>query len=68
MTNESFKKAFDDLFETYLSFSENAEKIIRQLKNTPNADIHRKLVKELRSLDTKRLKLLDQIVNQAKST
>ncbi len=41
---------------------------MRKLKKMPNADTRSKLVGELRSLDKKRLDLLDQIDNLAKST
>jgi hypothetical protein len=56
------------LVKVYLSLGDSAGAIIRQLKRTPNADTRSKLVAELRSLDKKRLDLLDQIDNLAKST
>ena len=68
MANDGYQKAFDGLLETYVSLDESAETIIRQLKKTANADIRSKLVQELRSLDWKRLELLDQMDNLAKST
>jgi hypothetical protein len=68
MANNEYKKAFDDQFETYLSLSESAGTIVRKLKKTPNADTRSKLVAELRNLDKKRLELLDQMDNLAKST
>ena len=68
MANNEYKKAFDDLFETYLSLSESAGTIVRNMKKTPKADVRSKLVQELRNLDKKRLELLDQIENLPKST
>ena len=68
MANDGYKKAFDDLFESYLSLSESAGTIVRQLKKTPNPETRGKLVGELRSLDEKRLELLAQMDNLAKST
>jgi len=68
MANNEYKKAFDDLFETYLSLSESAGTIVHNMKKTPKADVRSKLVQELRNLDKKRLELLDQIENLAKST
>jgi hypothetical protein len=54
--------------ETYLSLGENAETIVPQLKKTANADARAKLVREFSGWDTKRLELLDQLDNRAKST
>jgi hypothetical protein len=68
MANDGKKKAFDGLLETYHSLDDSAETIVRQLKKTPNADTRGKLVRELRNLDKKRLELLDQMDNLAKST
>ena len=68
MANESFKRAFDSLMETYLSLNDSAGPIIRNLKKPLNADTRRKLVGELRNLDMKRLELLDQMDSLAKST
>jgi hypothetical protein len=62
------KKAFNGLLETYVSLDESAETIVRQLKKTANADTRGKLIRELRNLETKRLELLDQMDNLAKST
>jgi hypothetical protein len=68
MANDEYKKAFDGLLEKYWSLSESAGTIVRNLKKTPNADIHRKLTQELRSLDKKRAELLDQMDNLSKAT
>ena len=68
MANNEYKKAFDELFETYLSLSESAGTLVRNMKKTPKADVRSKLVQELRNLDKKRLELLDQMDNLAKST
>jgi len=68
MANDAFKKAFHDLLETYLSLGNSAETTVRFLKKTPNVEIRSKLIAELRSLDKKRLELLDQMDNLGKST
>ena len=68
MANDGYKKAFNGLLETYVSLDESAETIIRQLKKTANAELRIKLVRELRNLEKKRLELLDQMDNLAKST
>jgi hypothetical protein len=68
MAIEGYKKAFEGLLETYVSLGDSAYTIVRFLKKTDNADTHSKLVAECRSLDKKRLDLLDQIDNLAKST
>ena len=67
MANDGYK-SFDGLLKIYVSLGDSAGPIIRNLKRTPNADTRSKLVRELRSLDRKRLELLDQMDNLAKST
>jgi len=67
MANDGYKKAFDSLLETYSSLADSEGTIVRRLKKTPNADIRSKLVQELRSLDRKRLEILDQVDSLAKS-
>jgi hypothetical protein len=66
MAND-WKKAFDDLLKTYLSLGDNAGTIVRNLKKA-NAGTRGKLIQELRSLDRKRLELLDQLDGLAKTT
>ena len=68
MANDGYKKAFDGLLETYVSLGDSAYTIVRFLKKTANADTRSKLVAECRSLDKKRLEILDQIDNLAKPT
>jgi di/tripeptidase len=68
MANDVFKKAFYELLETYLSLGNSTETTVRFLKKTPNVETRSKLVAELRSLDKKRLELLDQMDNLGKST
>ncbi len=68
MANDGYKKAFDGLLETYLSLHESAETIVRNLKKPLNSEVRYKLVRELRNLDKKRLELLGQMDNLAKST
>ena len=68
MVSIGYKKAFDGLLKTYVSLDESAETIVRQLKKIPNTDTRGKLIQELRNLEKKRLGLLDQMDNLAKST
>ena len=62
------KKAFNGLLETYHSLGESSVTIVRNLMRTSNHDARSKLVQELRSLDRKRLELLDQMDDLAKLT
>jgi hypothetical protein len=68
MAIEGYMKAFEGLLETYVSLGDSADTIVRFLKKTANADTRSKLVAELRSLDKKRLELLDQLDGLAKPT
>jgi hypothetical protein len=68
MPNDEYKKAFDGLLGTYVSLGDSAYTIVRFLKKTANADTRGKLIQELRSLDRKRLELLDQMDGLSKST
>ena len=68
MANDGYKKAFDDLLKIYFSLGVNGGTIVRKLKKTPNPDTRSKLVAELRSLDKKRLELLDQMDKLPKPT
>lgn len=68
MANDSYKRAFDDLLETYIYLGGSAEMIVRNLDKTPNVETRSKLIAELRSLESKRLEILDQMDNLAKST
>jgi hypothetical protein len=68
MPNDGHKKAFDALLEAYVGLDDSAETIVRQLKKTPNADTRSELITELRNLETRRLELLDQMHDLAKST
>ena len=68
MANDDYKKAFDDLLETYVSLDESAETTVSQLKKIANAEGRSKLIRELRNLDMKRLELLDQMDSPTKST
>ncbi|HEV7965980.1 MAG TPA: hypothetical protein VGP19_00325 [Candidatus Acidoferrales bacterium] len=65
MPNNGCKKAFGGQLETDVALDESAETILRQLKRTP-AGTRGKLVQELRNLEMKRLRLLDQLDNLAK--
>jgi len=67
MANDD-KKAFDGLLNTYVSLDESAGTIVRQLKKTPKPESCSKNIAELRSLEKKRLELLDRMDNLAKST
>ena len=68
MTNDANKKVFNGLLESYLSLGDNAEIIVRSLKKIPKPESRSKIIAELRSLDKKRLELLDQMDNLARST
>jgi len=68
MARDGYKKAFDDLLETYVSLNESAETIVRQLRKTLKPESRSKIIAELRSLDKKRLELLDQMDDLAKPT
>jgi|GEM_PF-4137392 len=60
-------KAMDGLLRTYLSLGEDAGTIVRRLRKTPRADTRSILIGELRSLDKKRIELLDQLDDLLKS-
>ena len=44
MANDDYKKAFDDLLETYVSLDESAETTVSQLKKIANAEGRSKLI------------------------
>jgi hypothetical protein len=67
MANDGYQKECDGLLKIYFSLGINAGTIVRRLKKTSNPETRSKLVRELRSLDKKRLDLLDQMDNLAKS-
>ena len=67
MANDGYTKTIDGLWEAYLSLAPHAETIVRKVRKTSSADIRTKLIAELRSLDRKRLDLLGQIDDMAKS-
>jgi len=60
------KKVFNELLENYVGLGESANTLVRQLMKLHSLDIRAKLVQELRSLDKKRLELLDQMDDLAK--
>jgi hypothetical protein len=60
-------KATDGLLTTYLSLANDGGTIVRRLRKTPRTDARSKLVVELRSLDRKRMELLDQLDDLLKS-
>jgi len=68
MASNGYKQAFDVLLKSYLSLGDNAVTIVRELKKTRNAAIRCKLVGELRSLDFRRLALLDEMDNLARAS
>ena len=68
MEVDRYQKAFADLLLTYVSLDGSVETIVRQLMKTPNLELRSKLVRELRNLESRRLELLDQMENLAKST
>jgi hypothetical protein len=62
------KRVFDDLLEDYAALDESADIIVRQLRKISNPDNRRKIIKELRNLEKKRLELLGQMDDLAKAT
>jgi hypothetical protein len=68
MPNDGYKEVFNGLLETYISLDESAETIVRRLKKTPKPEPHCKTIAEIRNLEEKRLELLVQMDNLAKST
>jgi hypothetical protein len=68
MAHDGYRRAFDDFLKDYLSLDESAKTIVRQLRKTPTLESRRKIIAELRSLEKKRLELLDQMDNLGKST
>jgi hypothetical protein len=68
MANDRHKKTYDSLLKTYVSLDESAATIVRQLKKTPKPESRSKIIAELRSLEMRRLELLDQMDNLAKPT
>ena len=67
MANDGYKRAYDGLLNSYVSLDESAETIIRQLTKTPKPESRSKIIAELRSLEIRRLELLDQMDTLAKS-
>jgi CHASE3 domain sensor protein len=65
VTNDS-KKVFDGLLEDYTALDESADIIVRQLRKISNPDSRRKIIKELRNLEDRRLEFLDQMDDLAK--
>ena len=62
------KKVFDDLLGDYTALDESADIIIRQLRKISNSDSRRKIIKELRNLEDRRLEFLDQMDDLSKPT
>ncbi len=67
MPNDS-KKVFDGLLEDYAALDESADIIVRQLRKISNPDSRRKIIKELRNLEDRRLEFLDQMDDLSKPT
>jgi hypothetical protein len=67
MKKDAYTKTVDGLWLSYISLGPHAETIVRRVRRTSNADPRSKLIAELRSLERKRLELLDQIDDMAKS-
>ena len=62
MANDS-KKVFNCLLEDYVRLDESADIVVRQLRKISNPDSRRKVIKELRNLENRRLELLDEMDN-----
>ena len=67
MANDN-KRVFDDLLEDYAALDKSADIIVRQLRKISSPDNRRKIIKELRNLEKRRLELLDQMDGLAKTT
>jgi hypothetical protein len=67
MANDS-KKVFDGLLEDYVGLDENADIIVRQLRKISNPDSRRKIIRELRNLENRRLEFLGQMDDLLNST
>lgn len=61
MAKDQVTKAIDGLVQEYVSLGNSAAIIVRKLKRTPNPDLRRKLLAELRSLDKKRGDILNEL-------
>jgi hypothetical protein len=68
MTSDRYKEEFDGLLDTYVSLDDSTKTIVRQWRKTPKPESCSKIIAELRSLEKKRLELLDQMDNLGKST
>ncbi len=51
MANDS-KKVFNGLLKDYVRLDESADVVVRQLRKISNPDSRRKIIKELRNLET----------------
>ncbi len=67
MSNDR-NEVFDGLLEDYVGLDESADIVVRQMRKISNSDSRRKIVKELRNLENRRLELLDQMDGLVKST
>jgi hypothetical protein len=61
MKSDQRTSEVDALYQNYFDLADHAGIIVRELRKTAKADTRRKLRGELRSLDTKRIALLDQL-------
>ncbi len=66
MANDE-KSVFDGLLENYAALDESADVVVRQLRKISNPDNRRKIIRELRNLENRRLELLGQMDNLSKS-
>jgi hypothetical protein len=62
------KRVFDSLLEDYAALDQSADVVVRQLRKISNPDSRRKVIKEFRNLENRRLELLDQMDGLSKST
>ena len=65
MANDD-KRVFDDLLEDYAALDESADIVVWGLRKISNPDSRRKIIKELRNLENRRLEFLDQMDDLAK--
>jgi hypothetical protein len=59
MTSDEIKKQLDLVWRDYVSLGNDAATIVRRMKKSNSIELRSRLSQELRSLDRKRLELVD---------
>jgi len=60
MTNDG-NNVFNGLLENYVGLDESADTIVRRFRKISSPYSRRKIIKELRNLENRRLEFLDQV-------